>query len=340
VTASVTTRVTVTPAELDAAADWLAEGGVVALPTETVYGLGADATSSAAVAAIFRLKGRPADHPLIVHVPAGADLTRFVTAVPPVAARLMAAFWPGPLTLILPRTAAIPPAVTGGQPTVGLRCPDHPVAQALLARFATVGSGVVAAPSANRFGHVSPTTAAHVRDEFGAAVGTEIRLLDGGPCRVGIESTIVDVSGAEPVLLRPGSIGLAALAAVAGVPVLPAAAARGDLPRAPGQLAAHYAPRTPLRLVPAGSLAGAVAAAARPLAVLALAPDPALPGVAWQRAPADAAGYAHDLYANLRALDARGARTILVERPPAGADWDAVHDRLGRAQAGSGDGAT
>lgn len=331
-----------TAAELDAAADWLATGGVVALPTETVYGLGADATSATAVAAIFRLKGRPADHPLIVHVPAGADLSRFVTAVPAVAARLMAAFWPGPLTLILPRAAAIPPAVTGGQPTVGLRCPDHPVAQALLARFAARGSGAVAAPSANRFGHVSPTTAAHVRDEFGAAVGGEIRLLDGGPCRVGIESTIVDVSGPEPVLLRPGSIGLAALAAVAGVPVLPAAAARGELPRAPGQLAAHYAPRTPLRLVAPADLARAIAAeraAGHALAVLALAPDPALPGVAWQRAPAEAAGYAHDLYANLRALDARGARAILVEAPPAGADWDAVHDRLGRAQTGSGDGA-
>jgi L-threonylcarbamoyladenylate synthase len=332
---------TATPAEIESAAAWLAAGGVVALPTETVYGLGADASSAAAVAAIFRLKGRPADHPLIVHVPAGSDLSPWVTEVPDIARRLMQAFWPGPLTLVLPRSERIPPEVTGGQPTVGLRCPDHPVAQALLTRFAALGSGVIAAPSANRFGHVSPTTAQHVRDEFGADVGPVIRLLDGGPCRVGIESTIVAVTGPRPVLLRPGSIGREALAAAAGVPVALAASQPGDLPRAPGMLAAHYAPRTPLRLVDPAGLAAGIAAAARDralLAVLAFGEDPGKAGIVWRQAPPAAAAYAHDLYASLRALDALGATHILVESPPTGPDWLAVHDRLGRAQAGSADG--
>jgi L-threonylcarbamoyladenylate synthase len=326
-----------TPAVIDAAARWLAAGGVVALPTETVYGLGADATNRDAVAAVFRLKGRPADHPLIVHVGAGADLAPWVADVPDVARRLMAVFWPGPLTLILPRTARVPPEVTGGQPTVGLRCPDHPVAQALLAAFARIGSGLVAAPSANRFGHVSPTTTGHVRDEFGADVGPVIHLLDGGPCRVGIESTIVDVTGPEPLLLRPGSIGAEALAAVTGVPVRAPRSGR-TAPRAPGMLAAHYAPRTPLQLVPGSGLAAAIAshrAAGHRVAVLAFGRDPRLPGVEWAQAPADAAGYAHDLYASLRSLDARGAAVILVEQPPREQAWLAVLDRLGRAQTGS-----
>jgi L-threonylcarbamoyladenylate synthase len=327
----------VSPAAIDAAARWLAAGGVVALPTETVYGLGADATNRDAVARIFRLKGRPADHPLIVHVAAGADLAPWAADVPDVARRLMAAFWPGPLTLILTRTHRVPPEVTGGQPTVGLRCPDHPVAQALLAAFARIGSGLVAAPSANRFGHVSPTTARHVRDEFGADVGPVIQLLDGGPCRVGIESTIVDVTGPEPVLLRPGAIGTDALAAVAGMPVRAPGAGR-NVPRAPGMLAAHYAPRTPLRLVPGSGLAAAIGrhrAAGERIAVLAFAGDPGTPGVEWQQAPADAADYAQALYASLRSLDARGGAVILVEQPPQTPAWLAVLDRLGRAEAGS-----
>lgn len=327
----------VTPAAIDAAARWLAAGGVVALPTETVYGLGADATNRDAVAAIFRLKGRPADHPLIVHVAGGAELSPWVVDVPDVARRLMAAFWPGPLTLILTRTGRVPPEVTGGQPTVGLRCPDHPVAQALLAAFARTGSGLVAAPSANRFGHVSPTTAQHVRDEFGADVGPVIHLLDGGPCRVGIESTIVDVSGPEPLLLRPGAVDAEALAAVAGMPIRAPDGGR-NVPRAPGMLAAHYAPRTPLRLVAGRELAAIVAkhrAAGERVAVLAFAGDPGLPYVDWQRAPADAAGYAQALYASLRSLDARGAAVILVEKPPPETAWLAVLDRLGRAEAGS-----
>jgi L-threonylcarbamoyladenylate synthase len=330
-----------TPAEIRAAAGWLAAGGVVALPTETVYGLGADATSPAAIAAIFGLKGRPADHPLIVHIGAGADVSPWVTEVPATARRLMRAFWPGPLTLILPRSARIPSQVTGGQPTVGLRCPDHPVAQALLAAFAATGSGLIAAPSANRFGHVSPTTAQHVRDEFGADVGPVIRLLDGGPCRVGIESTIVDVSGPQPVLLRPGSIGRDALAAAAGVPVVLAADTARALPRTPGLLAAHYAPRTPLRLLAAAELAAAVdhgRQRGQRLAVLAFGPDPCRREVAWRRAPVTAAAYAHDLYASLRELDAANAVVILVEEPPAGPEWLAVRDRLGRAQAASADG--
>jgi L-threonylcarbamoyladenylate synthase len=328
------------PADIDAAARWLAGGGLVALPTETVYGLGADATNAAAVAAVFRCKGRPADHPLIVHVASGADLAPWVEDIPPLAHRLMSAFWPGPLTLILRRSPRVLPAVTGNQPTVGVRCPDHPVAQAFLAHFATLGSGLVAAPSANRFGHVSPTTAQHVRDEFGSEVGPVIRLLDGGPCRVGIESTIVDVSGPRPVLLRPGSIGTEALAAAAGVPVLPAAAGAG-VPRAPGMRAAHYAPRTPLRLVPGGDLRDVIArerARGQRLAVLAFGADPRLAGVHWLQAPTAPADYAHDLYASLRALDGHAAAALLVEAPPAGAEWLAVLDRLGRAQAGSTEG--
>jgi L-threonylcarbamoyladenylate synthase len=320
---------------IDRAARWLAAGGLVALPTETVYGLGADATNPTAVAGIFALKGRPADHPLIVHLPAGSDVRAWATGLPSIAERLMAAFWPGPLTLVLPRPDQIPPIVTGGQDTVAVRCPAHPVAQALLARFAELGSGLVAAPSANRFGHISPTTAAHVRAEFGDAIDTTVQLLDGGPCPVGIESTIVDVTGAEPRVLRPGSIGSDALAAVAGVAVHTATAVMS--PRVPGALAAHYAPRTALRLVSTAGLQAAVAAHGRQaLAVLAFGPDPGLRGIGWRQAPADPQGYARTLYANLRDLDLVGAAVILVEAPPEGADWLAIRDRLGRAATGSG----
>ena len=197
------------------AAAGLAAGEVLAFPTETVYGLGADATNANAVTKIFALKGRPADHPLIVHFADPAALGTWAADVPPSALALARRFWPGPLTMILRKSQRVIPEVTGGQDTVGLRCPSHPVAQELLREFARVGSGVVAAPSANKFGHVSPTTAEHVREEFGASV----RVLDGGACDVGLESTIVDLSRGSPVLLRPGAISRAQLEAALGEPV-------------------------------------------------------------------------------------------------------------------------
>ncbi|KFN49348.1 L-threonylcarbamoyladenylate synthase [Arenimonas composti] len=309
--------------EIAAAVAALRRGEAIGLPTETVYGLAADAAQPDAVRRIFALKGRPADHPLIVHI-AGADqIDAWACHVPDAARALAAAFWPGPLTLILARAATVADVVTGGQDSVGLRAPAHPLAQRLLRAF----GGGVAAPSANRFGRISPTRAAHVRSEFGDAVPV---VLDGGDCAVGIESTIVDLSGDTPRILRPGVISRAQVEAVIG-PVAVGAAASS--PRASGTLAAHYAPRTPLRLLPRAELVAALPATADAL-VLAL---DALPvGSEGLSLPADPAAYAHGLYAALRELDARGAAMLLVERPPAGEAWRAVHDRLGRAAAGAG----
>jgi L-threonylcarbamoyladenylate synthase len=313
-----------------AAARKLAEGDVVAFPTETVYGLGADATNPLAVARIFALKGRPAAHPLIMHIADPAALDAWATEIPDAARWLTARFWPGPLTLILKRSELVPDAVTGGQSTVGIRCPSHPMAQELLREFARIGSGAVAAPSANRFGHVSPTTAAHVRDEFGPG----LTILDGGACQVGLESTIVDLSRGEPVLLRPGGIPREDIARELGRKSLPGRDA--DAPRASGTLAAHYAPRTALVLVNPGELDLEVAVPAN-VAVLAMRePRGDIRVTSWITAPADPAGYGHDLYANLRALDASGAKRIVVEQPPIEAAWEAVNDRLARAAAGAG----
>jgi L-threonylcarbamoyladenylate synthase len=311
------------------AARLLHAGELVAFPTETVYGLGADATSAHAVAKIFALKGRPESHPLIVHIADPLAIALWARHVPRAAQKLAARFWPGPLTMILPKAARVPAAVTGGQDTVGLRCPSHPVAQALLREFARVGSGGVAAPSANRFGHVSPTTAQHVRDEFGG----ELPILDGGACDVGLESTIVDLSRGAPVMLRPGAVTRRDIEQVLGI----APAQRdADAPRASGTLAAHYAPRAALALVDAASLASEVAKGLGD-AVLATHAEPAGTRVAaWIAAPLDAARYGHDLYANLRALDRSGARRILVEAPPGSVAWEAVNDRLARAAAGAG----
>ena len=317
----------------------LRAGRLVAFPTETVYGLGADARSPAALAGIFKAKGRPADHPLIVHVPAGADPAYWTTDLPPLAVRLIERFWPGPLTLILKRAPGVPSEVAGGQDTVGLRCPDHPLAQALLAGFcasapADPGRGV-AAPSANRFGQVSPTQAGHVASEF---PGADVFILDGGPCPLGIESTILDVSrldgpGAAPVLLRPGSIAAEQLAeAIGALPARPDAAA----PRVSGALAAHYAPRTPLLLVDGAVLDHYAAAGAQAAVVWSWSRAPQ--GPAWQRAPAKPADYARELYARLREFDTLGVARIVVERPPADPAWAALHDRLGRAATGSGRG--
>jgi L-threonylcarbamoyladenylate synthase len=314
-----------------AAARKLADGDVVAFPTETVYGLGADATNPIAVARIFALKGRPAAHPLIVHIADPQALGAWAADVPAPARWLAERFWPGPLTLILRRSALVPDAVTGGQDTVGVRCPSHPMAQEMLREFARVGSGGVAAPSANRFGHVSPTTAQHVRDEFGPA----LTVLDGGACEVGLESTIVDLSRGEAVLLRPGGVPREDIARELGKKGLRDRDA--GAPRASGTLAAHYAPRTALVLVNPGELDMEVAAPAN-LAVLAMRePHGDVRVTSWITAPAEPARYGHDLYANLRKLDASGAKRIIVEQPPIEPAWEAVNDRLARAAAGAAD---
>jgi L-threonylcarbamoyladenylate synthase len=307
--------------------DILRRGGLVAFPTETVYGLGADASNEAAVRRIFTIKQRPADHPVIVHIPDASHLPRWAAAVPEAAVRLAAAFWPGPLTLVLERAAGVLDAVTGGQSTVGLRVPYHPLALDLLRAF----DGGIAAPSANRFGRLSPTSAQHVLTELGGQIDL---VLDGGACQVGIESTIVDVSGPEPRLLRPGSIGLAALAEVIGHEVLPAGA---DAPRASGRLAAHYAPQTALVQVDSQRLPAAVhdaAQAGRRLAVFCRQPLPSAPDVIVLRAPSSAAAYARILYGALRELDAAGAELLLVEAVPETPEWLAVRDRLARAASG------
>jgi len=321
-----------TPADIEHAAAVLQAGGVVAFPTETVYGLGADASNAQAIAKIYALKGRPSTHPVIVHVARRNQMHDWASEVPPIAVELAERFWPGPLTLILRRASHVLDAVTGGQDTVAIRVPSHPVAHALLERF----NGGVVAPSANRFGRVSATSAAHVRSEFGQSLDM---LLDGGECSIGIESTIVDVSGPQPLLLRPGGVAIAALETALGKALgRPDAAA----PRAPGTLAAHYAPTTPLMLAAPDLVSELVRTLARQetkLAVLSFtALRPLVPGLVWLAAPADPAGYAHVLYANLRELDAAGAGLIIVERPPERPEWLAVLDRLTRAAAGSGAG--
>jgi L-threonylcarbamoyladenylate synthase len=317
------------PENIDRAASLLREGQLISFPTETVYGLGADARNREAVARLFAAKRRPVEHPLIVHLADAAALGRWARAVPAGAQTLADAFWPGPLTLILPRAAGVPDTVTGGQDSVGLRVPGHPVAHALLERFEALGGDGVAAPSANRFGRVSATTAQHVAEDFGAELAL---ILDGGACRHGIESTIVAFTRAEPELLRVGAIDVEALARVLGRE--PGRAGSGA-PRAPGTLATHYAPRTPARLFRHEELLSALAGMGRStghIAVLAhsVAQPPLFEGT-WFDAPAHGAAYAHELYANLRALDARAADEIWIEAPPDGPEWSAVHDRLRRA---------
>jgi L-threonylcarbamoyladenylate synthase len=324
------------PVILDAAAR-LEAGELVAFPTETVYGLGADAENPAAVAAIYAAKGRPQDHPVIVHVAPGADLDYWAADVPDEARLLAAAFWPGPLTMIVRRNAHIPDAVSGGQDTVGIRCPSHPVAMALLAAFKG-GKGGVAAPSANKFGNVSPTTAQHVRDEFDDECNDGVMtVLDGGASQVGIESTIVDLSRLAthgPVLLRPGHIGAAQIAAVIGtLPAAPDAAA----PRASGTLESHYAPKAPVAQAETARLAGIVttlSARGRRIALVHYSPLLSQ-AAALHPLPAHPAGYAQGLYAALRAMDAANVDLILVETPPQTEDWLGINDRLRRATHGS-----
>ena len=316
---------------LTAALAALRRGEAIGLPTETVYGLAGDAGNDAAVRNIFALKGRPADHPLIVHIADASQLDRWAKDIPENARRLADAFWPGPLTLILKKRDDVANIVTGGQDSIGLRCPAHPVALALLRAF----GGGLAAPSANRFGHVSPTSAQHVRDEFGAAVPI---VLDGGDCDVGIESTIVDLSGVAPRILRPGRISRAELETVIG-PV--AEGATGDSPRASGLLEKHYAPRTATQLLTRTQAIAAAreqSALGKRVVVLAIAslPDD-FDGIAL---PADPAAYAHGLYAALRELDGQHAHLIVIERPPENRAWIAVLDRLRRSAAGTDDDAT
>jgi len=299
------------------AARILGSGGLVAFPTETVYGLGADASSASAMAKLYAVKRRPADHPVIVHF-ASAEEALSWTRNTPAAARLLAAeFWPGPLTLVLPRSQKAKDFVTGGQDTVGIRVPSHPVARELLDLF---GRGV-AAPSANRFGHVSPTTAAHVRADLGGDVDL---VLEGGPTEVGIESTIVDLSGGEAVLLRPGAISKRELQEILKIEE------KSSSIRHSGGLSRHYAPRTPARLVSTFDLDKQIAALKDRVAVLAFSrPDERVDY--WLRMPRDPAAYAQRLYAALRELDSAGCEQILVEAPPEGADWSAVRDRLQKA---------
>lgn len=315
--------------DIERAVTVLRAGRLAAFPTETVYGLGADASNPAAVRRIFEAKGRPATHPVIVHLADAVQLANWAHEIPEAARRLAKAFWPGPLTVVLKRSPGVSDVVTGGQDTVALRVPSHPVALQLLARF----GGGIAAPSANRHGRVSATTAEHVRREFGDAVDC---VLDGGETQIGIESTIVDCSGAGATLLRPGWITRREIEAALGVSL---AAPPADAPRAPGTLAAHYAPRTPLALVEgerAVELAGEQARRGRRVAVLALsARRPPLEGLEWIAAPRDAAGYAHALYASLRRLDEAGCDAIIVEKPPQTPEWGAIDDRLSRAAAGA-----
>lgn len=324
-------------AEIVSAAAVLRAGELVAFPTETVYGLGADARNEHALRKIFEVKGRPTDHPLILHLATTEELAQWVGEIPQSACQLASAFWPGPLTVVLPRHARVSKVLTGGQDSIAVRVPAHPVAQALLRAF---GSGI-AAPSANRYGHVSPTSAQHVKDEFGDTV----HILSAGDCEVGVESTIVSLIDKTPRILRPGMITQAQISAVLQQPVH-AMGTTQAVPRMPGSTLQHYAPRTPLEVLPPEALQAAIKvanAAGERVAVLAREAPVTQPVMAcgdtppfvlqWVRAPADATGFAHDLYANLRELDKLGAQRILVESVPDDPEWDAVRDRLQRASA-------
>ena len=322
------------PSSIAAAAQALQRGELLGLPTETVYGLAADACNDQAVAKIFAAKGRPANHPLIVHVASAREVTRFASSIPDFAQRLMDAFWPGPLTLILPRRSEVAAAAAGGQNSVGVRCPSHPTARAVLQAAQALGVQGVAAPSANLFGRVSPTTAAHVAGEF----GDDLLIIDGGPCEVGIESTIVDCTRGAPVLLRPGVLTPEVLGQVAGVPVQAPQTPQADAPRASGTLDSHYAPRATVRWMPLDSLPQAWAhplAANERVALWTRTPVQVPPAWASQVVchpmPNDPLQCAHGLFAQLRDFDAQGMTQVWVEPPPAADLWEGVRDRLNRA---------
>ena len=333
------------PQSFSRAVELLQAGELVAFPTETVYGLGADAANPQAVAKIFAAKGRPADHPLIVHLPGAGHLDRWARDIPPMAWDLAEAFWPGPLTLILKRAPEVPYVVTGGQETVGVRVPSHPLALGLLRAYAQADGGQggmcgIAAPSANRFGRISPTDAAHVHEELGDSVAL---VLDGGSCTVGIESTIIDLSrddGFPPRLLRPGHITPEQIAAVIGV--MPEVQNGGNAPRVSGSLDAHYAPLTPMRVVATSQLdavLGSLKDSGARFCVLSYTrqSECVQPNVLRQL-PNEPEGYARGLYAALRELDQVGNDLIVLEAIPLEPAWAAVADRLRRAACGSGGG--
>ena len=324
------------PEAIARAARHLAAGELVAFPTETVYGLGADAGSDAAVAGIFAAKGRPSDHPLIVHVTSEAMAQRFAREIPPVARRLMRAFGPGPLTVILPRREGMAAASAGGQDSVGLRCPAHPVTHALLEACAVLEPPVLglAGPSANRFGRVSPTTAAHVASEFGEGLW----VLDGGACGVGIESAIIDCTRGKPVLLRPGTLTHAQIEAACGERLWLPHEVDHPAPRASGTLESHYAPQARVRLMEAKALQDGLDLLGKDTAHIAIwslaALKTASKQVLLRPMPRDPADAARDLFAVLRAFDSQGVRLIWIEQPPDTPEWAGVRDRLRRAAAG------
>lgn len=325
------------PAAVQRAAETLRAGRLLGLPTETVYGLAADADQDAAVAQIFSAKGRPSDHPLIVHVADAQGVDHYAQQVPDFARALLQRFWPGPLTLILPRRPEVATAAAGGQDSIGLRCPAHPVAHALLLAARALGVPGVAAPSANQFGRVSPTTAAHVQGEF----GDELLILDGGACEVGIESTIVDCTRGVPVLLRPGRITREQIEQVSGQRLRDKDELAAPAPRASGTLEAHYAPRAKVRLMEGKALQAALEVLGRDFdggkATIAVYARSILhvPSVnlLYRRMPDDAAAAAQQLFAALRDFDAQGVHLIWVEQPPPTTDWEGVRDRLQRAAA-------
>lgn len=323
------------------AAQALQRGDLIGLPTETVYGLAADACNAQAVAKIFSIKGRPTDHPLIVHVTDVESTKRFVSDIPDFAKRLIDEFWPGPLTLILPRIADVATPAAAGQNSVGIRCPSHPIARQILLAAHSLGVWGLAAPSANKFGRVSPTTAAHVREEFGDA----LLIVDGGACDVGIESAIVDCTRGQPVLLRPGVLTQEQLSLACGEKVLlggemPTKAV--SAPKASGTLAAHYAPVAKLFLMNKQEIEQKLAQLkeAFPLAIWSRAPlnaqfqEPSdkKSAIHWQQMPSDPVQCAHALFAQLRAFDSLGVNQIWVESPPSNSAWEGVHDRLRRAE--------
>jgi L-threonylcarbamoyladenylate synthase len=316
-------------ADLEAAVDALRDGELVAFPTETVYGLGANASNPAAVRKVFELKGRPPSHPVIVHLDQQKYLRRWVREITPEAEKLAQTFWPGPLTLVLPRADTVHDVITGGQDSIAVRIPSHPMARQLLDAF----GGGIAAPSANRFGRLSATRAEHVTDEFGDAVKV---VLDGGECQVGLESTIVSCLDGKVRLLRPGSITVGQLRSAVGEVLI---GNDGSAPRVPGSTAAHYAPQTALTIVPAGeldALADSLSDGGQRIAVLAQRlPLKTYQFVTWINAGKRADAYAHDLYANLRTLDKAGCARILVQEVPPDEKWDAVRDRLSRAAEGA-----
>lgn len=347
-------------AEITRAAEVLASGGLIGLPTETVYGLAADASDPQAVARIFAAKGRPADHPVIVHLAHAEEINEWAIDIPEAAWTLAAAFWPGPMTLILKRAPHVLDAVTGGQDTVGLRVPSHPLGHAVLAAFAQARKQLdaatpagIAAPSANTFGHVSPTTAQHVRDEFGATIDM---VLDGGACEVGIESTIVDLSAGEARVLRPGFITIEAVRAALGAGygnsvaadplperlsdtsrnrILAPHGGAASAPRVSGSLDAHYAPRTRTLLAAQHDVAETLAQhPGKRIAVLSFSPT-RVPNTLHWLASRQVRVYAHNLYAHLRAMDTAGCDLILIESPPQTPEWEGINDRLRRAAFGA-----